>query len=108
MGEEKPFETVGTMSIKEVRKAMMEEGYSQEFFDKIDKISQELKTLEKEFATLMQEELNAGKKGDEVLTPGSKSRELSERISELKMKLEKAHFEERLRIAKDKDKYTRG
>lgn len=104
MKKEKPFETVGTMSVKEVRKVMLKEGYSQEFFDKIDKISEELKTLEKEFETYIKESVRAGKKYDERFAPDSKGKELSNRISELKMELEKVRLNEELKIVKDKNK----
>jgi hypothetical protein len=86
------YESIGTMSQEEYRRAMREEGWSQEYFDQFDSIRMQLKVAEEARREMTWKRLRIqGRAGGEI---SSEESELEEKITSLKMELERLKFDE--------------
>lgn len=101
MEKENGFDTVDTMSVKELRASLIKEGWSPEYFKKMDEISAEITKLETHENYLRQQKNELTLRNQDVSSIEREIDTVYDHIKLLKNKLIEIEMDEKMRLAKE-------
>jgi hypothetical protein len=101
MEKENGFDTVDTMSVKELRASLIKEGWSLDYFKKMDEISAEITKLETHENYLRQQKNELALRNQDVSSIEREIDTVYDHIKLLKNKLIEIEMDEKMRLAKE-------